>query len=84
MLLHPLKDPVPSPPAARGRAILGLLDATAASTMISPRTTPRRRGQKVFETKMLGPSPKRKHWTTAPFTSITEPPRGADYSILRR
>jgi hypothetical protein len=26
MLLHPLKDPVPSPLAARGRAILGLLD----------------------------------------------------------
>ena len=26
MLLHPLKDPVPPPLAARGRAILGLLD----------------------------------------------------------
>jgi hypothetical protein len=26
MPLHPLKDPVPHPPAARGRAILGLLD----------------------------------------------------------
>ena len=26
MLLHPLKDPVPSLLAARGRAILGLLD----------------------------------------------------------
>ena len=26
MLLHPLKDPVPLPLAARGRAILGLLD----------------------------------------------------------
>ena len=26
MLLHPLKDPVPSPLAARGRAILGILD----------------------------------------------------------
>jgi hypothetical protein len=27
MLLHPLKDPVPPLLAARGRAILGLLDA---------------------------------------------------------
>jgi len=26
MLLHPLKEPVPLPLAARGRAILGLLD----------------------------------------------------------
>jgi hypothetical protein len=26
VLLHPLKDPVPSPLAARGSAILGLLD----------------------------------------------------------
>ena len=26
MLLHPLKDPVPSPPADLGRTILGLLD----------------------------------------------------------
>ena len=26
MLLHPLKDPVPPPLAARGRAILGVLD----------------------------------------------------------
>jgi hypothetical protein len=26
MLLHPLKDPVPPPLAARGRTILGLLD----------------------------------------------------------
>ena len=29
MLLHPLKDPVPSPLAARGRAILGLLDGVS-------------------------------------------------------
>jgi len=58
--------------------------ATATSTMIPARSTPGQRGQMVFETKILGPSPKRKHWTAALFTSITEPPRAAVCSILRR
>lgn len=56
MLLHPLKDPVPPPLAARGRALLGLLaDAShaealdlACRTLVGvllaarPRTPPRR------------------------------------------
>ncbi len=36
--------------------------ASATSTMISPRSKPRRRGKAVFETEMLGPSPARRHW----------------------
>ena len=36
--------------------------ASATSTMISPRSKPRRRGKAAFETEMLGPAPRNEEW----------------------